>query len=112
MSEIIIRNESENKELNERIVDVLRTVYDPEIPVDIYELGLVYELDINKNFDVTVTMTLTAPNCPAADQIVSDVEDRVKSIKEINACAVNIVYDPPWSQEMMSEVARLQLGFM
>jgi len=102
----------EDEELVEKIIDMLRTVYDPEIPVDIYELGLIYELNVDKENNLAVTMTLTAPNCPASDVIVSDIEKRVGSIEALKSVSVHIVFDPPWDQGMMSEVAKLQLGFM
>jgi FeS assembly SUF system protein len=102
----------EDQELSEKILDMLKTVYDPEIPVDIYELGLIYELKVDGDNNLDVIMTLTAPNCPASDMIVSDIEARVGSIEVLKLVNVHIVFDPPWEQEMMSEVAKLQLGFM
>lgn len=102
----------DDTELSEKVIDMLRTVYDPEIPVDIYELGLIYELSTDADKNLMVTMTLTAPNCPASDMIVSDIEKRVGSIEELKSVNVHIVFDPPWEQDMMSEVAKLQLGFM
>lgn len=102
----------EDKALEEKVVDMLRTVYDPEVPVDIYELGLIYECEVDVNYNCMITMTLTAPNCPASDTIVADIENRLNAIEELKSVAVHIVFDPPWDQEMMSEVAKLQLGFM
>jgi len=93
------------------IIEQLREVYDPEIPVNIYDLGLVYSVDIEDN-EVKVLMTLTAPNCPAADMILADVEYMSKKVEGIESCKVEITFDPPWEKSMMSEEARLELGFM
>ena len=98
--------------LEERVTDVLKTIYDPEIPVDIYELGLIYEIVIDNNKEVNITMTLTAPNCPASDMIMSEVQEKVSAIDVINEVHVNLTFEPPWTQENMSDVAKLQLGFM
>ncbi len=99
-------------ELEEDIVAMLQTVYDPEIPVNIYDLGLIYKVDINDEKVVTITMTLTAPNCPAADFIVEDVKMKVEYIKEVKQCLVELTFEPEWSKEMMSEEAMLELGFL
>lgn len=107
-----MENVLSKEELEEKVVEMLHTVYDPEIPVDIYELGLVYEIKITDDNDVRILMTLTAPSCPASDMIVADIEKNVGVIEEINKVHVEITFDPPWDQEMMSEVAKLQLGFM
>lgn len=93
------------------IIEQLREVYDPEIPVNIYDLGLVYSVDIEDN-EVKVLMTLTAPNCPAADMILADVEYMSKKVEGIESCKVEITFEPPWEKSMMSEEARLELGFM
>lgn len=93
------------------IIENLKEVYDPEIPVNIYDLGLVYSVDIEEN-EVKVLMTLTAPNCPAADMILADVEYMSKKVEGIESCKVEITFDPPWEKSMMSEEARLELGFM
>jgi len=93
------------------IIDNLKEVFDPEIPVNIYDLGLVYSVDIEDN-EVKVLMTLTAPNCPAADMILADVEYMSKKVEGIESCKIEITFDPPWEKSMMSEEARLELGFM
>jgi FeS assembly SUF system protein len=103
-------NEFLNRE--EEIVKMLRTVYDPEIPVNIYDLGLVYKVDIDDDFNVVIDMTLTAPGCPMVDFIVEDVKMKVESVKDVKSVTVNIVFDPPWSMEMMSEEAKLELGYL
>lgn len=101
-----------NIELNERVIELLRTVYDPEIPVNIYDLGLIYRIDINDECDwLQVDMTLTAPNCPAADFIVEDVRQKLESIETFKRVDVNLVFEPEWTKDMMSEEAKLELGF-
>ena len=103
----------ENKELIEKkVVDMLKLVYDPEIPVDIYELGLIYEIDITEEYIVKIKMTLTAPNCPAADFILEDVRIKVESIEEVKGVDVDLVFEPEWDKDMMSEEAKLELGFL
>ncbi len=99
-------------ELGEKIVAVLKTIYDPEIPVDIYELGLIYDVFVNENYDVKILMTLTSPNCPVAETLPVEVEEKVKSINEIKSAEVEITFDPPWTQELMSEEAKLELGML
>lgn len=99
-------------DLREKIVAALRTVYDPEIPVDIYELGLIYEINIFPVNNVNIQMTLTSPSCPSAEQIPTEVEKRVKEIEGVNDVKVEITWDPPYSQDMMSEAAKLELGFL
>lgn len=96
----------------ERVVEMLRTVYDPEIPVDIYSLGLVYKIELADNGDLDVDMTLTAPNCPMADFILEDVRMKLESIEGIGKVTVNIVFEPEWNQDMMSDEAKLELGFL
>lgn len=98
--------------IKEDIIKALKTVYDPEIPVDIYELGLIYEINVFPMNNVYILMTLTSPNCPAAESIPADVEQAVKSIDGINDITVEITFDPPYTQEMMSEAAKLELGFL
>lgn len=98
--------------IGEKIVEILHTIYDPEIPVDIYELGLVYDVFINENRDVRILMTLTSPNCPVAEVLPMEVQEKVKTIDEINEVEVELTFDPPWGQEMMSEEAKLELGFL
>jgi FeS assembly SUF system protein len=88
------------------------TIYDPEIPVDIYELGLIYDVMVNEDFDVKILMTLTSPNCPVAETLPVEVEEKIKSIDEIKDAEVEITFDPPWSQELMSEEAKLELGML
>ena len=99
-------------QIEEAIVAMLKTVYDPEIPVNIYDLGLVYKVDVDDQNNVHIDMTLTAPNCPAADFILEDVRIKVESIKEVNSVEVNLVFEPEWNKDMMSEEARLELGLM
>lgn len=101
-----------NEALEGTIIDVLKSIYDPEIPVDVYELGLIYEVKINKDQTVEIEMTLTSPNCPVAESMPKEVEDKVASIEGIKSAKVNIVFDPPWDKEMMSEEAKLELGFL
>jgi FeS assembly SUF system protein len=98
--------------LENKIVDILKTIYDPEIPVDIYELGLIYEVKIDSNNNVEIEMTLTSPNCPVAESMPKEVEDKVKGHPEVSDAKVNIVFDPPWDKDMMSEEAKLELGFL
>jgi FeS assembly SUF system protein len=94
------------------IVDVLKTIYDPEIPVNIYDLGLIYEVNVFPNFEVEIVMTLTSPNCPAAGTLPGEVEEKTRAVNGVKDITLELVFDPPWSQEMMSEEAKLELGFM
>ncbi len=104
---------AENSEvLGEKIVRILKTIYDPEIPVDIYELGLIYDVMVNEDDEVKILMTLTTPNCPVAESLPQEVEERVKSMDEVSDCEVEITFDPPWTQELMSEEAKLELGML
>ena len=96
----------------EKVVEMLRTVYDPEIPVDIYSLGLVYKIDLSDSGDLTVDMTITAPNSPMADFILEDVRMKLESIEGVQSVTVNIVFEPEWTQDMMSEEAKLELGLL
>lgn len=98
--------------LGEKIVTVLKTIYDPEIPVDIYELGLIYDVMVSTDNEIKILMTLTTPNCPVAESLPMEVEERVKSMDEVTDCEVEITFDPPWSQELMSEEAKLELGML
>lgn len=98
--------------LGEKIVTVLKTIYDPEIPVDIYELGLIYDVFVNEDYDVKILMTLTTPNCPVAETLPLEVEEKVKSLNEVKSAEVEITFDPPWTQELMSEEAKLELGML
>ena len=103
--------QKEKTQIEERIVDVLKTVYDPEIPVDIYNLGMIYKIDVQDDYTVEMDMTFTAPNCPAADFILEDVRTKVESVEGIRQANVNLVFEPAWDQSMMSEEARVELGF-
>jgi FeS assembly SUF system protein len=100
------------KVLEEKIINVIKTIYDPEIPVDIFELGLIYEIKIDDKLNVEVEMTLTSPNCPVAESMPLDVENKVGSVFGVTSSKVNIVFDPPWDKDMMSEEAMLELGFL
>ncbi len=98
--------------LGEKIVNVLKTIYDPEIPVDIYELGLIYDVFVNEDYDVKILMTLTTPNCPVAETLPLEVEEKVKSLNDVKTAEVEITFDPPWTQDLMSEEAKLELGML
>jgi len=98
--------------LGEKIVKELKQVFDPEIPVDVYELGLIYDVFINEDSEVKILMTLTSPNCPVAESLPKEVEDKVKSIDEVKDAEVEITFDPPWTKDLMSDEAKLELGFM
>ena len=99
-------------ELKEEIVKAIKSVYDPEIPVDVYELGLIYDIKVFPVGNVYVLMTLTSPSCPSAEAIPSEVEQKIREIEEVADVTVELTFDPPYSQDMMSEVAKLELGFM
>jgi FeS assembly SUF system protein len=103
---------AEVNELGEKIVDALKTCYDPEIPVNIYELGLIYKVDVEDDNRVLVDMTLTSPNCPVAESLPIEVQDKVKGVEGVAGCEVNLVWDPPWHPSMMSEEAQLELGMI
>ena len=103
---------TQRNEIQDKVIKVLKTIYDPEIPVDIYELGLVYNIGLNDDASVTIMMTLTSPSCPVAETLPPDVEQKVAAIEGVNGCKVEITWDPPWEKSMMSEVAALELGFM
>lgn len=98
--------------MEEKVVEILRTVFDPEIPVDIYSLGLIYGIDLDDSGDLSIDMTLTAPNCPAADFIIEDARIKLESIEGINGVNINLVFEPEWNKDMMSEEAKLELGFL
>ncbi len=102
----------DTQELGEKIVQVLKTIYDPEIPVDIYELGLIYDVLVNEDNEVKILMTLTSPNCPVAETLPVEVEEKVKSIDVLKDVEVEITFDPPWTQDLMSEEAKLELGLL
>jgi FeS assembly SUF system protein len=103
--------QEEKTKIEERIVDVIKTVYDPEIPVNIYDLGMIYKIDLDDDRTVNVDMTFTAPSCPAADFILEDVRTKLESVDGVKAANVNLVFEPAWDQSMMSEEARVELGF-
>ena len=98
--------------LGEKIVRVLKTIFDPEIPVDIYELGLIYDVFVNEDYEVKILMTLTTPNCPVAETLPLEVEEKVKSLDEVKNAEVEITFEPPWSQDLMSDEAKLELGML
>ncbi len=100
------------QELGEKIVKVIKTVYDPEIPVDVYELGLIYDVFVNEDYGVKVLMTLTTPNCPVAESLPQEIEDKVRSVSSVTSAEVEITFDPPWSQDLMSDEAKLELGML
>lgn len=104
--------EVNGQEIGEKVVRVLKTIYDPEIPVDIYELGLIYDVMVSTDADVKILMTLTSPNCPVAETLPVEVEEKVKSLKEVNDAEVEITFDPPWTKDLMSEEAKLELGML
>ena len=99
-------------EIEEKIVAMLKTVFDPEIPVNVYDLGLIYKIDVSASGEVNIDMTLTAPNCPAADFIMEDVRQKVESVDGVSAATINLVFEPEWDKDMMSEEAKLELGFL
>ena len=105
-------NDESVKAVEDKIVASLKEIYDPEIPVDIFELGLIYEVKIKEDGFVEIDMTLTSPNCPVAESLPVDVKNKVESVEEVSECKVNIVFDPPWDKDMMSEDAQLELGFL
>ena len=100
----------EVKSLEQRVIDVLKTCFDPEIPVNIYDLGLIYEVKVNAGNDVSVKMTLTSPACPVAETLPPDVENKIRELPDVNSAKVEITFDPPWDKDMMSEEAKLELG--
>ena len=99
-------------ELGENIVRTLKTIFDPEIPVDIYELGLIYDVFVNENYDVKILMTLTSPNCPVAETLPMEVKEKVSSINMVKDVEIELTFDPPWDKDMMSEEAKLELGML
>ena len=104
--------EIDTNALGEKIVRVIKTIFDPEIPVDIYELGLIYDVFVNEDMDVKILMTLTTPNCPVAETLPLEVEEKIRSIDEVKSAEVEITFDPPWNQDLMSEEAKLALGML
>ena len=104
--------QEEKLQIEQRIIDVLKTVYDPEIPVNVYDLGLIYRVDLDDEGHLDMDMTLTAPNCPAADFIMEDVRQRVESVEGVKSLKLNVVFEPTWDKEMMSDEAKLDLGLL
>lgn len=104
--------ENDILKMEAEILEVIKQIYDPEIPVNIYDLGLIYEIEIDDYFNVDVTMTLTAPNCPIADSILTEVRDKVSMVKDTQRVNINLVFEPPWDKTMMSDAAKLELGFL
>ena len=109
---IMSKDDIDVNALGEKIVRVLKTIFDPEIPVDIYELGLIYDVFVNEDYEVKILMTLTTPNCPVAETLPLEVEDKIKSLSEVKDAEVEITFDPPWSQDLMSDEAKLELGML
>ena len=103
--------QEEHSNIEQRIIEVLKTVYDPEIPVNIYDLGLIYKIDLDMDGNVDIDMTFTAPSCPAADFIIEDVRSKVNAVEGVTAAEVNMVFEPEWDKSMMTEEARVELGF-
>ena len=102
----------EKFKIEEKIVAMLKTVYDPEIPVNVYDLGLIYKIDVSDNGEAVLDMTLTAPNCPAADFIMEDIRQKVESVEGVTTATINLVFEPEWDKDMMSEEAKFELGFL
>ena len=102
----------EKFKIEEKIVAMLKTVHDPEIPVNVYDLGLIYKIDVSDNGEAVLDMTLTAPNCPAADFIMEDIRQKVESVEGVTTATINLVFEPEWDKDMMSEEAKLELGFL
>ena len=102
----------EKFKIEEKIVAMLKTVYDPEIPVNVYDLGLIYKIDVSDNGEAVLDMTLTAPNCPAADFIMEDIRQKVESVEGVTTATINLVFEPEWDKDKMSEEAKLELGFL
>lgn len=107
-----MENYKDEINLGDNIVQMLKSIYDPEIPVDIYELGLIYDVYANEDGDVKILMTLTSPNCPVAETLPSEVEEKVSSIEGVKSCEVEITFEPAWTKDLMSEEAKLELGML
>ena len=107
-----MKTEAELQKIGELVVEKICSIYDPEIPVNIYELGLIYDIQVSEDCDVEIEMTLTSPNCPVAETLPVEVEEKVKVLKEVNNVKVNITFEPAWDKDMMSEEAKLELGMM
>lgn len=101
-----------NTELTQRVIDTIKTCYDPEIPVDIWELGLIYEINLDEENNLKVVMTLTSPSCPVAETLPPEVENKLREVEGIRSAKIDLTFEPPWDKEMMSEVAQLELGFI
>jgi len=108
----MLLNEDQQQKLGEDVVRILSTIYDPEIPVNIYELGLIYDVNVSDEGDIHILMTLTSPNCPVAESLPVEVEEKVKTLKEVKTSKVEITFEPSWEKDMMSEEAKLELGFL
>ncbi len=107
-----MKTNDSSQNINDQVIKTISAIYDPEIPVNIYDLGLIYDVEISDDFDVSIEMTLTSPNCPVAESLPAEVEEKVLAISKITSCKVNIVFEPPWTKDMMSEEARLELGML
>lgn len=103
---------SKDPELAQDVIDMIKTCYDPEIPVDIWELGLIYEINIDDDDNLNVVMTLTSPSCPVAETLPPEIEQKLKTVEGINSAKITLTFEPPWTKEMMSDVAQVELGFM
>ncbi len=112
MATITVLQIMEKYDIEVKVVEMLKTVFDPEIPVNVYDLGLIYKIDVTDDFIVNIDMTLTAPNCPAADFIMEDIQQKVGSIEGVKETHIELVYEPEWTKDMMSEEAKLDLGFL
>ncbi|MDD7724672.1 MAG: SUF system Fe-S cluster assembly protein [Bacteroidales bacterium] len=104
--------ENQGKSIEQLVIEQLKTIFDPEIPVNIYDLGLIYKLEVSTNNEVRILMTLTAPNCPVADSLPEEVMDRVKEIQGVTSVEVNLTFDPPWTEDNLSDEARLEMGLL
>ena len=107
-----MKPEEKLQKIGEEVIEVICQIYDPEIPVNIYALGLIYDVEVSENFDIKITMTLTSPNCPVAETLPVEVEEKVKTISDVKKVSVEIVFEPTWTKEMMSEEAKLELGIL
>ncbi len=107
-----MKTDAELQAIGEKVVERICQIYDPEIPVNIYELGLIYDIQVSEDCDVEIEMTLTSPNCPVAETLPVEVEEKVKVVEEVRNVKVNITFDPPWDKNMMSEEAKLELGML
>ena len=108
---MLFKKKIDKEKLKDEIIEVLKTVYDPEIPVDVYELGLIYAIDINDEGNVKIMMTLTAPNCPVAESLPIEVKTKAETVKDVRSAEIQLVWEPAWNREMMSDEAKLKLGF-